>query len=73
MTAKYLKKKILRKINFTNFCIACCAVLASFCVVSVSGALQDRSSSDSGANGLVSSAVRIADAFEFYNQKRFTQ
>jgi len=74
MHTKHFKKKLFKKLNPVNFTLSLTAVLVSFVIVSVCGAIQDqRAAASSSTNSLVYSALRIADAFEFYNQKRFDQ
>ena len=73
MTVNHFKKKIRKKMNMPNFIIASVAILASFFIVNMSGAIQIQREGSYKADNLVSSATRIADAFEIYNQKRFSQ
>ena len=74
MTARRLKKKIQKKLNVPNFIIGGIAIMTSFMIVNVGGTFSSSQGSDfSRADRLVSSAIRIADAFEIYNQKRFSQ
>ena len=73
MTGQRLKKRIRKKINIFNIIAVMTAVITSFFIVNVNGAISSQSSGFSRTDRLVSSAIRIADAFEIYNQKRFSQ
>ena len=73
MTGYRFKKKIRKKMNMPNFIIVLIAIMASFLIVNISGAIQIQREGSYKVDSLVSSATRIADAFEIYNQKRFSQ
>jgi len=73
MTLRRLKKKVSQKLNLTNYCMSFCAIVTSFFIVSVCGAITDKGSFSSRTDTLVNSAERLANAFEIYNQKRFAQ
>ena len=73
MTRYRFKKKIRKKMNMPNFIIVLIAIMASFLIVNISGAIQIQREGSYKVDSLVSSATRIADAFEIYNQKRFSQ
>ncbi len=70
---KKFKKRILRKFNAINLIIAIVSVLASFMIVSVSGSVQEYQTQQSSRKNLLYSAKRLADAFDFYNEKRFAK
>jgi len=70
---KRIKKRILRKFNGINLSVAIVSVLASFMVVSISGSFQNYQAKQSSQEPLLYSAVRLADAFDFYNEKRFAK
>ncbi len=61
---KKFKKRILRKFNAINLIIA---------IVSVSGSVQEYQTQQSSRKNLLYSAKRLADAFDFYNEKRFAK
>ena len=71
MHKRSLKRKILNKISPTNIVLTLGAILVSFTIVSISGAVQSHRTQAFSNESLLDSAIRIADAFEFYNQKRF--
>ena len=73
MNTKRRNKKLFRKINSANLVISLGSVLVSFFIVSVCGAIQTQRTTMPQADSLGYSALRIADAFELYNQKRFNQ
>ena len=66
-------KKHLRKIfNGAHLGIAALSIFVSFCVVNVCSSFQDPAArTESSKTTLIHSALRLADAFDFYNQRRF--
>ena len=68
-----IKKTLKRKFNLTNLSIASLSILTSFIVVSISSSFQQQQISQPSQNNLLYSAVRLADAFDLYNEKRFAK
>ncbi len=73
MKNRSLKSKIIKKINAANIMTVLVSVAVSFVIVHVQGHISYSSNRMSKSDSLISSAGRIADAFEIYNQKRFSQ
>jgi hypothetical protein len=73
MIKKIKKRKSKKKIlNLANIMIMACSILAGYSAVALSNSTQDLQFRPSKTDLLVSSADRIAIAFEQYNEKRFT-
>jgi len=69
---KVKKRRRSPKINGFYIGLSVFSVLVSFCIVSLCGFIQEyqlRPKVDS----LAYSAARLADAFDFYNQRRFSK
>lgn len=68
------KKKIFRKsiINLTNVFMILCSIFASYFAVFLSNSFSDISFKKANDDNIEYSTYRIAQAFEEYNQKRFT-
>ena len=58
--------------NCINFIFAIVAIAVSFSIVTFSGAVSNPQATQAKSDTLIYSANRLADAFELYNQKRFT-
>jgi len=72
MRKKKVKKRIRRRIDGFYICISVFSMLVSFCIVSVCGFIQEYQSRPR-VDSLAYSAARLADAFDFYNQRRFAK
>lgn len=67
-----IRKRARRKINAADVGIAAGAILISFCMVSISGYIQESQARKlNGPPDLTHSVFRLANAFDLYNQKRF--
>lgn len=73
MRQRSLRKRIAKQMNAMNVVTALASVAVSFVIVTVQGSISYSSHGGAKSDSLVSSAGRIADAFEIYNQKRFNQ
>lgn len=69
--ARRLKKKLVRKLNVVNSTIAVFAVFAGYVVVAFLSGTSDLGAKQASNNDLTRSAIRLADSFEYYNQKKF--
>ena len=68
-----IKKTIWRKLNTVNLSITAMSIFVSFMIVSVGNSFQISQNQQSSQNNLQYSALRLADAFELYNEKRFAE
>lgn len=72
MKFRSFKHKVRRKLNGANCFIALMAIMVSFLIVKSSDAVTVKRAGLPAHDNLIESASRIADAFEIYNQKRFS-
>lgn len=68
-----IKKTIKRSLTMFNFGVMSLCVLASLMIVSIGNATQGSRYLSSRKVDIVYSAQRLADAFDLYNEKRFSQ
>ncbi|MBU0468156.1 MAG: hypothetical protein KKF78_01105 [Candidatus Omnitrophica bacterium] len=68
-----IKTKIKKSFTFLNSVIFLFSVSIGFLIVYISGSFQESKFRSSKYGILEHSAVRLADAFEIYNQKRFSK
>jgi len=67
-----LQRKIFKKLNFFNISTCFFSICAGYLVVSFLNSTWNGSSSNGNQFETISqSASRLADSFEFYNQKKF--
>ncbi len=62
---------MLRQFNFLNIFVMALSIFAGYSVVSVASAAGDHQMRSGGMEEMVRSTARIADSFEFYNQRKF--
>jgi len=66
-----VKKLPKRKIKLINVFVAISSILVSLAIVNVCGSFQQSHINSSVHLSLEQSAIRLANAFEIYNDKRF--
>ena len=70
---KRLKSKTKKSITLFNSVIFLFSISVGFLIVCISGSVQESKFKASKDGVLEHSAIRLADAFEIYNQKRFSK
>ena len=66
-----LKRKALKKFNVLNIGIAAVCIFVGYIIAVFLNPTQGNWTKHNSVDEITQSAVRIADSFEFYNQKRF--
>ena len=68
-----LKSKIKKSLTVLNSVIFLFSISIGFLIVHISGSVKEIKFKNSKYGALEHSSIRLADAFEIYNQKRFSR
>ncbi len=73
MKRRKIRKPFWLRFNSFNVSVSLLAVFTSYFIVTACGAVPELNSYQVREGGLTHSAIRLAEAFEEYNQKRFLE
>ena len=71
MRRKTLKNRVMGMMGGFNLFIVIASIVASFTVTKVCGAVQEVKGKETKQENLLYAVTRVADAFEWYNERRF--
>ncbi len=71
MRQKTLKNRLMSMMGGFNLFIIIASIVASFTVTKVCGAVQEIKVKETKQENLLYAVNRVADAFEWYNERRF--
>lgn len=71
MRKRTLKVRLMGMMGGFNLFIVIASIVASFTVTKVCGAVQEVKVRETKQENLLYAVTRVADAFEWYNERRF--